>query len=475
MHGFEHRGLFVPSGAFTRTGRFGRMFPALPPLAEFRPGPAALGAIDGPMDGGAGAPTDPAQLAQNNPRIRAGYTFLGQFIDHDLTLDVTSVLERQIDPEATHNFRTPAFELDSLYGLGPSVQPYLYDGAGEKLLHAGHDLARNADGRALIGDPRNDENLIVSQLHLLFLKFHNAVVDKVVKPAGLAGGAAFREAQRIVRWHYQWIVLHEFLPRLVGRRRVRRLLAEKPFRYHDDAFMPVEFSVAAYRFGHSQTRPGYLINRNGGPNGSPFAAVLFPPPQDQDAESLRGFRPVPQNHAVDWSAFFGPDGQGGAQPSKKVDIKLSSPMLHLPVGVVPADDPRRSLATRNLQRGIDAGLPSGQDVAAMLAPSVARLTEAQIWKDVPGGGGPAPLWFYVLREAEVNAKGLRLANAGAEIVGRTFVALLDADPACFLNRDIGWRPTLPGARAGEFTMTDLANFTLGTAMPGEVVAALVDV
>lgn len=201
------RGGDVPRGRFNETGRFGRMLPYLRSLKSFRPGPVELGRVGGPMDGGSPPPTD---TSQDNPRIKAGYTFLGQFVDHDLTLDATSVLEQQIDPQATRNFRTPALELDSVYGLGPKVQPYLYDrDAPGRMLTSpdGHDLPRNSQGVALIGDPRNDENIIVSQLHLLFLKFHNKVFDEATDPA-LGAQERFEAAQRIVRWHYQLSLIH---------------------------------------------------------------------------------------------------------------------------------------------------------------------------------------------------------------------------------------------------------------------------
>lgn len=464
MHGFFNRGIQVPRGRFTAAGRFGRLFPELRTLRDWSPGAAELGKLGGPMDGGNPPPND---TRQNNPRIKAGYTFLGQFIDHDLTLDTTSVLQQQIDVEGTRNFRTPSLELDSLYGLGPNAQPSLYDGSrtnrGLFLLSPdGHDLPRNSQGTAIIGDPRNDENVLVSQLHLLFLKFHNKVFKDHTDPA-LGFGARFEAAQKLVRWHYQWIVVQEFLPRICGNTNVKRMLREPQDWFAQGPFMPVEFSIAAYRFGHSQVRPGYALGAGRG-------AALFPddPSAPPSAGDLRGGRPVPENLRVDWAFFFGPD----AQPGKLVDTKLSTVLIRLPDGVVPPETPdqERSLAIRNLKRGDDAQLPSGQDVAARLA--IPALSDRKLWSGVPRGKGGAPLWYYCLKEGEVRTKGLRLAGVGAELVGRTILGLLIADHASFMYQHPRWVPTLPSKKAGRFTMSDLTNLALGTTIDSEDVTRL---
>jgi hypothetical protein len=217
------------------------------------------------------------RLGGLNAAVPAGYTYLAQFVDHDITFDPTSKLQGRNDPDALVNFRTPRFDLDSLYGSGPMDQPFLYDWSaqvapGVKLLvgsSAGggavtYDLPRNEQGRALIGDARNDEHLIISQLHLLFIRFHNKVVDRVLfdKP-GLRGMALFEEAQRIVRHHYQWIVMHDFLPRVVGRGAARAARARRRFyKFEGAPFIPFEFSAAAYRFGHSMVRGDYTPNRH---------------------------------------------------------------------------------------------------------------------------------------------------------------------------------------------------------------------
>ncbi|MBA2488932.1 MAG: peroxidase, partial [Chloroflexi bacterium] len=293
-HGHAGLGEATPQSTFYEQGRFGRLFPTLPPFAAdtplIRDALAELGAKGGPMDAvdDLSDPitliTDPAKSVNNpdNPRMAAGFTFLGQFLDHDMTFDPTSSLARRQDPESIRNFRIPALDLDSVYGSGPNASPHLYDatidggrtsflteaipGSGQVSIGgmARFDVPRNSQNTALTGDPRNDENLIVSQIQLALLRFHNRVVADVKAElgAGYTLGEIFAEAQRVVRWHYQWIIVHDFLPKSVGNATVDGVLTDGPkhFKWRNDPFIPVEFSVAAYRFGHSQVRPSYRGN-----------------------------------------------------------------------------------------------------------------------------------------------------------------------------------------------------------------------
>src|SRR3954454_11988032 len=198
-HGQQPRGLLLTPSSSTRSGRFGRMFRHVPvyehdpqTLADLAATmvetPTAGEAVDEPIEPEPNAEPDKdenrSRLADGSLRLPAGYTYFGQFVDHDITFDPVSSLTRQNDPDALTDFRTPRFDLDSLYGAGPSDQPYLYkpDGVSLALAPGGIDLQRNGDGRALIGDPRNDENLIVSQLQVAFINFHNAVVTRGRSP-----------------------------------------------------------------------------------------------------------------------------------------------------------------------------------------------------------------------------------------------------------------------------------------------------
>jgi hypothetical protein len=293
-HGDADHGVTTPRSTFYDQGRFGRLFPTLPPFASDTPlvraaltelgKPSGLMDADDVLSDPVALITNPALSADNpdNPRLSAGMTFLGQFLDHDMTFDPTSSLARAQDPESIRNFRIPALDLDSVYGGGPGVSPQLYDrnvdGGRTTLLvetnpgseavtidgQIRSDLPRNSQVTALVGDPRNDENLIVSQLHLAVVRFHNHVVGDVRSDLGPLATTAevFGEAQRVVRWHYQWMILHEFLPLTCGEDVVESILTEgrRLYDWHNDPFIPVEFSVAAYRFGHSQVRPSYRAN-----------------------------------------------------------------------------------------------------------------------------------------------------------------------------------------------------------------------
>jgi hypothetical protein len=451
-------------------GRFGRLFPTLPPFASETPAVRErlleLGRPGGIMDAAdPPPPADPLSPNPNNPdnpSMSAGFTFLGQFVDHDITFDPTSSLERQADPESIRNFRTPALELDSLYGSGRGASPHLYDqaapGAIKLLLDAAapRDLPRNSQNVALIGDPRNDENLIVSQLHLAFVKFHNAVVDDL-----LAGGIGdpnrvFDEAQRLIRWHYQWVLIHQFLPTTVGEGLVQDILrhGRRCYTWRNAPFIPVEFSVAAYRFGHSQVRPGYVANFSGN-DGSPFVAPIFDPAIDHsvpDPDDLSGGKRAPRRF-VDWPTFFalGPP----TKPNKRIDTKLSSPLFDLPFLAPNLPGSPRSLAQRNLLRGLIFGLPSGQRVAAAMG--IEPLKPHDLADLEPFGlDAHTPLWFYVLREAQVAAEGRMLGPLGGRIVAEVLIGLLQGDPMSQPRQDPDWTPTF--GQGPKFTMSDLLRF-----------------
>jgi hypothetical protein len=462
-HGIGLRGIEAAAANAVQEARFGLMFPGLAARGDVAPFPEDLGLSNGPMDGGL-VHTDATTLF-------AVMTYFGQFVDHDITFDPTSSLERQQDPEAVRNFRTPALELDNLYGAGPAASPFLYDqGKPNKMLigRASNDAAevdvpRNSQGTAIIGDPRNDENLIVSQLHLAFLKFHNAVVDQLPDlDDGIGNDTPFEKAQRLVRWHYQWLILHEFLPAIVGPDMVKDVNDNGRKLFNPvSAFIPVEFSVAAYRFGHSMVQPGYGINDT-------FGSLLFPsdpgtPPTTpgQPRTDLRG-GPLRFEERVNWKNFLDTgvplSPKAKTRFASKIDTRLAGPLIVLPASVVPREvpPPLRSLAVRNLRRGVVLGLPSGQAVAETVkaaSPDTRLLTDTELWADAPQfGGQPAPLWYYILREAAALAGGEHLGPVGGRIVCEVLFALLELDPSSYRTVSPGWKPIVRGR-------TDTTKFT----------------
>lgn len=471
----------IPGGSRFTPGRFGRMFPDAPPLDVEDQRLVELAAA-------LKEATPPGSL--DNPDVPAGFTYLGQFVDHDITFDPTVIPEKVVDPQQVHNFRSPRLDLDCLYGMGPAVQPYLYekddrarlllgrtapsaDQDGVAIPPSANDLPRNSEGFALIGDPRNDENLVVAQLHVAFLKFHNAVL------AGLAAsplGAAerFVEARRLVTWHYQWIVVHEFLKAVLEPQVVDEVLRDgaRHLRWREVAaepFIPVEFSVAAYRFGHSMVRDFYDHNRVFGPGparrlapGS-LALLFFFTGPTRTKDGLTS-APVPSNWAIDWRRFFRvrqAPASATLNLSRQIDSRLASELHRLHENHRVGDAPT-SLAERNLLRGARVRLPSGQTLAAAMG--VTALAPNEIRESTGDDGAIAarhglheqsPLWYYVLKEAQIRHGGRRLGPLGSRIVSEVFVALLQGDPHSFLAQAPGWTPTLRAATPGTFTMADL--------------------
>jgi hypothetical protein len=406
-----------------------------------------------------------------NVGVPAGFTYLGQFIDHDITFDLSSDLQRRNDPHARVNFRTPRMDLDSLYGSGPADQPFLYDWdtphhPGVRLLvdrNDGSDLApvdlpRNRRGRALIGDPRNDENRILSQLHLLFIRVHNRVVEHILgEEPDIATDELFQRAQRLVRWHYQWIVAHDFLERIVGETLAHSVLNRAPSGWRGQPSIPVEFSGAAYRFGHSMVRKAYRLN-------GCQVAEIFPVPGGSTAD-LTGFQPLPRTHIIDWDLFFYEkfDSSLEHNASMRIDPVLATPLGQLPKGVT---EHGPSLPLLNLRRGHRLRLPAGADVADVLG--VDRLDPVEFLPDSFAQSAPAgalellrdatPLWYYVLAEADHRGcGGIRLGPVGGQIVAEVLVGLLEADPQSYLHRDRCWKPELPCTNEN-FTMLDLLAF-----------------
>jgi hypothetical protein len=418
-------------------GRYASLFGSLEPLKADE---SALHALGGP--GGFCAPgKDHSEDDADGP---AGWPFFGQFIAHDITAD-RSPLGHHADPSQLRNFRTPKANLEGVYGAGPVGSPYLYDREDPaKLLlgPGGYDVPRNQQGIALVGDPRNDVHLFMSQMQVAWIRLHNELVDRL-REDGVGEDLVFEEARRAAIWHYQHIILEEFLPALIGPELTSELLAggARFYQPNGEAYIPFEFADAAYRYGHSQIRGAYQVNSGFGP------CPVFP--------DLIGFGAVEPEHVVDWSLMFDVPGAARAQRAKRIDGRLPACLIELPQEITgeQAGSDYSSLATRDLQRGEAIGLPSGESVArAMDAPA---LDPEQVGLRAVGWELETPLWLYILREADVLASGERLGPVGGRIVGEVLVGIIDADPESFRVSDREWSPTLPARDPARFTIADM--------------------
>lgn len=480
--------------------------------------------------------TVPPQPEPGDSTIPPVYTYWGQFVDHDLTAntdrdskvsDITRPDLKPLEPldviKNLRNLRRPGFDLDSLYGSGPSFvdkdskDAGFYDGPrfrlgkvntdadvrGERippiddldrdlprignLLDAGvieEDIFTEEQRedpsfrtRAFIGDARNDENLIVAQLHLGFLRFHNAVVDQIERhPHGFGfhgrrhDAVVFERARQLTRFHYQWLVVNDWLKTITTSGVVDRLLLGGPRHYRprkEGLFMPLEYSVAGFRFGHSMVRGAYDHNRNfGRPAGNPgviptapfnllflFTGNGFQP--DGTRNPFAGKPELPFNWIIEWDRFTDKGSSLSMRFARKIDTNLALALGDMVnEGNAPSTPPPirsmlRALAQRNLLRGYLLSIPTGQAVAKALG--VTPLTEAElrqnnsaaVTKALEDGGfvKKTPLWYYVLKEAEVRANGNSLGELGSRIVAETILGLIVNDKSSYLNQRGGWDPS----------------------------------
>ncbi len=287
--------------------RYGHMFPDLPSLICDIPALHAAGEPGGVCD--AAAAQEVPDGGGDDAAGAAGWPFFGQVIAHDITAD-RSPIGPHADLAALRNARSPKLNLEIVYGQGPVGAPYLYDlHDPPKLLTGaqGLDLPRNSQGIALIGDPRNDVHIFAAHLQLALLHSHNGLVDRL-RADGEPEAELFDAARRTLTRHYQWIIVHDFLPRLVGTQLVGDVIAHGGRFFSPppgEAYVPLEFADAAYRYGHSQIRHTYQL-QPGGP-----ALPLFP--------DLAGLGPITPEHRVDLGQLFDLPGHAPAQRAKRMD------------------------------------------------------------------------------------------------------------------------------------------------------------
>jgi len=289
------------------------------------------------------------------------------------------------------------------------------------------------------------------------IQFHNRIVD-YARSQGIRREWVFETARRLTRWHYQWAVIHDFLPPFVGdelvgsngsvykegagKPPVINLAYYKPTNRDGRPFMPVEFAVAAYRFGHSIIRPFYIISDAG-------KVDIFGP---AGGFNLNGGRPIPSNLVMQWKNILNIDGSGG-RPPRKIDTKLSIPLTALPGSAVPPPDPTINLAVRNNRRGKNVGLPSGQQIARAMRVNVLSNATLGLGTD-PGWGGEAPLWFYILKEAELVQQGTRLGPVGGRIVAEVILGILGLRQNSYFNAKARFAPITPDFRMGDLLVHD---------------------
>ncbi|HEY3662465.1 MAG TPA: peroxidase family protein [Chthoniobacterales bacterium] len=425
----------------------------------------------------------------------SGYVYLGQFIDHDLTRDNRSLAEAGPDAERTVNHRTPRLDLDHLFGRNADDFPELYENDGrlrlgltsESTLEGGRrlpstldDLSRNGDGSARIIDPRNDENLIVAQIHVLLAKFYNRFVSLLPRMPELSvgpEGATFAaQARRLVTWHYQWLIWHDFLPRFVRADVLGSVftggLRLFPRTYDPSDYpmaIPIEFTGAAYRFGHSMIQTEYGLNLEIG--GIPATELIAM--TQRGGKIGPGSPALPASHVIDWDFFFeGSDAQlnrgqnistfipeilYGLPPEAAESFRRQN-ALRGAVPIDPSQHPSICLPEVTLLRGSRMRLPSGEELARYFGeePLSHDLVPAtpgdKFFFEDPAFKGRTPLWYYFLREAAVQEVTLpesvaepelpiqKLGSLGSRVVADVFYQILAADRHSILHAGRGWRP-----------------------------------
>lgn len=392
---------------------------------------------------------------------RVGYTYFGQFVGHDLTHDTTPLEGPYLNPELTPNYRTPYLDLDHIYGGGPTKSPNLYEGeAGAEVFKLGATIPSGylrdlpaENGTILIGDERDLINLILRQLHVVFLKFHNEAIKQIstkcptiIGIENLGSGTIFERAQRLVRWHYQWIVRHDLLPRILHTSvwSHRSRIVRQGSRFRDSFSIPIEFSLAAFRFGHSMVRNAYGLNcRQKRVELAELMALGQNPSSLQD------------DFIIEWGRFFdGLPGSGPVASSSYIDTSIVTPLhglspstVHLCSKMERSEKPA-SLPVRTLLRGARMGLPSGQEVAEMLGQKgIIRaddfLTSSMLTRNTCDHSGSVlrsvgleqntPLFYYLLKEAEIRGLGRILGAIGSYIVGEVIQRALEADPEGYMS------------------------------------------
>jgi hypothetical protein len=448
---------------------FNRCFPNLPP---FLPADADLSLLANTMmDPNARAPTQ-------GSKVPAGMTYFGQFVDHDITFDEASQLGTTADLTTLHNTRTSFFDLDNVYGVNNQYlnASGLFD-IGRNI-NGDEDLPRDAAGIAIIADPRNEENQIIGEFQLAFLKYHNRVfADVSIANPNFTLQQKIDTSKQIVTNHYQWLVVNDFLASICGRffsrlfdaNGVPIISPEIQAMYPN---MPIEFSGALYRMGHSMVRDSYYVNKNF--DVFPIFSPTLPSPLITNPD-LRGFQPLPANFTIDWSMFFPMPFSKGFQVAERFDVFMNETLFNLPIVVANT----ASLAERNLLRGKTYNLPTGQDLArAFGIPEEEILTrtkgnmiiQTQDFPVITANdlnhletvfGDSTPLFYYGLKDNHVNGNGEHLGSLSSKVIGETILSLMKNNPNSYLNN--GFRPVAGQygcVSSGKYTFAEFFTYAL---------------
>jgi hypothetical protein len=436
--------------------------------------------------------------------VPSGYVYFGQLIDHDITKDNRFLREAIPCVEKIENFRTTKLDLECIYGKDPKNVPCIYEDDKERLklgpvlgmngqpiLSQLDDLPRSSDGRAIIIDPRNDENLIISQMHVLFTKFHNYTVELLTtqpERAPITDGSLRDKARRFVIWHYQWWILNDFLPKIarsevlkdIRRPKSKPRLFKRWYTLKDPPVsMPVEFSAAAFRFGHSMVRDNYHLNDG---LSAPATEILHMTYRGCGITSH-----LTKSHVVDWSRFFG--SRPTDNHAEKIDTTISDVLYGVPKQTEDSFRFQASFArsplvcggkmvpvlpAMTLMRGSRMRLPSGEEFATRfnhtpIAPSLLFPNQEQFFES--DLNGRTPLWYYLLAEAEVEpnpeppqpigAQLQKLGTLGSRIVAETLYQLLRVDQDSIAHLGRNWKPPkfrFFGQTWRLATLTDLVQF-----------------
>ncbi|MEA5495819.1 MAG: heme peroxidase family protein [Limnoraphis robusta] len=419
------------------------------------------------------------EMKEFNSNIPSVFTYLGQFIDHDITArtdreteismisigdnvnDALQPADPQVIINKLKNGRRPQLDLDSLYADGPALIPggqvgasteaqFLYD--DETLLLKVQELDQfvdlpRADRKAKIADMRNDENIIISQLHAAFLKFHNVIACSL--PQHLSPQSRYIYARQFVRWCYQYVVVNDYLRAVCEPNIVDDVLLNGPRFYSpgfsgNSVFMPLEFSVAGFRFAHSMIRPFYQLNRQSKVKIMNLLAVSKERPQESDLLEKNGDNyQLKKQFSIDWQNFVRfVSGKPIPNLARKIDPQISQGLFDLQLDGVGANTFMSHLAQRNLVRGYSLSLPTGQKMAQAFGfqpltqeDLIDKETNPKLKQalEYGGFGDRTPLWYYILKEAALQTGGNTLGALGSSIVAETIIGLVKQDPNSYLN------------------------------------------